>query len=139
MITTFYSFFIHFRLDNYCSCITLSKSSTITLRKFSVASTADVFVLVAFNFRYCTVFQMDISFLFSFAFNFSPIQNYLWIERRNKTAFLSNQCEEMEENNRMGKSRDLFKKIRDTKGKFHAKMDTKKGQILYGPNRSRRY
>ena len=50
-----------------------------------------------------------------------------------------NSLEEMEENNRMGKSRDLFKKIRDTKGKFHAKMDTKKGQILYGPNRSRRY
>ena len=45
----------------------------------------------------------------------------------------------MEENNRIGKSRDLFKKIRDNKGKFHAKMDTKKGQILYGPKRSRRY
>ena len=42
--------------------------------------------------------------------------------RRDKKAFLSNQCKEMEENNRMGKSRDLFKKIRDTKGTFHAKM-----------------
>ena len=39
-------------------------------------------------------------------------------------AFLSNQCTEIEENNRMGKTRDLFKKIRDTKGTFHAKMGT---------------
>ena len=44
------------------------------------------------------------------------------IARRDKKAFLSNQCKEIEENNRMGKTRDLFKKIRDTKGKFHAKM-----------------
>ena len=44
------------------------------------------------------------------------------IERRDKKAFLSNQCKEIEENNRMGKTRDLFKKIRDTKGTFHAKM-----------------
>ena len=42
--------------------------------------------------------------------------------RRDKKAFLSNQCKEREENNRMGKTRDLFKKIRDTKGTFHAKM-----------------
>ena len=42
--------------------------------------------------------------------------------RRNKKSFLSNQCKEIEENNRMGKTRDLFKKIRDTKGTFHAKM-----------------
>jgi len=42
--------------------------------------------------------------------------------RRDKKDFLSNQCKEIEENNRMGKSRDLFKKIRDTKGTFHAKM-----------------
>ena len=42
--------------------------------------------------------------------------------RRDKKAFLSNQCREIEENNRMGKTRDLFKKIRDTKGTFHAKM-----------------
>ena len=41
---------------------------------------------------------------------------------RDKKAFLSNQCKEIEENNRMGKTRDLFKKIRDTKGTFHAKM-----------------
>ena len=46
------------------------------------------------------------------------------IARRNKKAFLSDQCEEIEENNRMGKTRDLFKKIKDTKGTFHAKMGT---------------
>ena len=44
------------------------------------------------------------------------------IARRDKKAFLSNQCKEIEENNRMRKTRDLFKKIRDTKGTFHAKM-----------------
>ena len=44
------------------------------------------------------------------------------IARRDKKAFLSDQCKEMEENHRMGKTRDLFKKIRDTKGTFHAKM-----------------
>ena len=44
--------------------------------------------------------------------------------RREKKAFLSDQCKEKEENNRMGKNRDLFKKIRDTKGTFHAKMGT---------------
>ena len=44
------------------------------------------------------------------------------IARRDKKAFLSNQCKDIEENNRMGKTRDLFKKIRDTKGIFHAKM-----------------
>ena len=46
------------------------------------------------------------------------------IARRDKRAFLSDQCKEIEENNRMGKTRDLFKKIRDTKGTFHAKMGT---------------
>ena len=45
-------------------------------------------------------------------------------ERRDKKAFLSDQYKEIEENNRMGKTRDLFKKIKDTKGKFHAKMDS---------------
>ena len=44
------------------------------------------------------------------------------IARRDKKAFLSDQCKEIEENNRMGKTRDLFKKIRDTNGTFHAKM-----------------
>ena len=51
------------------------------------------------------------------------------IARRDKEAFLSDQCKEIEENNRMGKTRELFKKIRDTN----------KGQKWYGPNRSRRY
>ena len=46
------------------------------------------------------------------------------IARRDKKSFLSDQCKEIEENNRMGKTRDLFKKIRDTKGNFHAKMGT---------------
>ena len=46
------------------------------------------------------------------------------IARRHKKAFLSDQCKEIEENNRMGKTRVLFKKIRDTKGTFHAKMDS---------------
>ena len=46
------------------------------------------------------------------------------IARRDKKAFLSDQCKEIEENNRMGKMRDVFKKIRDTKGTFHAKMGT---------------
>ena len=48
------------------------------------------------------------------------------IARRDKKAFLSDQCKEIEENSRMGKTRDLFKKIRDIKGPFHAKMGTKK-------------
>ena len=46
------------------------------------------------------------------------------IARGNKKSFLSDQCKEIEENNRMGKTRDFFKKIRDTKGTFHAKMGT---------------
>ena len=48
------------------------------------------------------------------------------IPRRDKKAFLSHQCKEIKENNRMGKTRDLFKKNRDTKGTFHAKIGTKK-------------
>ena len=44
--------------------------------------------------------------------------------KRDKKAFLSDQCKEIEESNRMGETRDLFKKIRDTKGTFHTKMDT---------------
>ena len=50
------------------------------------------------------------------------------IARRDKKAFLSNQCKEIEENNRMGKTRDLFKKLRDTKEIFHMKMGTIKGR-----------
>ena len=49
---------------------------------------------------------------------------FLRIGRRDKKAFFSNQCKEVEGNNRMGKTRDLFKKIRDIKGTFHAKMDS---------------
>ena len=60
------------------------------------------------------------------------------LARRDKKAFLSNQCKELEENKRMGKTRDLFKKIRDNKGIFHTKMGSikdrnmnlKKGEIL---------
>ena len=52
------------------------------------------------------------------------------IARRDKKAFLSDQCKEIEENNRKGRTRDLFKKIRDTKGNFHAKMGTIKGRNL---------
>ena len=51
------------------------------------------------------------------------------IARKDKKAFLSDQCKEIEENNRMGKTRDLFRKIRDTKGTFHAKMGTIKDRI----------
>ena len=50
------------------------------------------------------------------------------IARRDKKAFLSDQCKEIEENNRMGETRDLFKKMRDTKGTFHAKMGTIKNR-----------
>ena len=60
------------------------------------------------------------------------------IARRDKKAFLRDQCKELEKNNRMGKTRDLFKKIRDTKRTFHADR-LNKGQKWYGPNRSRRY
>ena len=59
--------------------------------------------------------------------------------RREKKAFLSDQCREIDENNRMGKTRDLFKKIRDTKGKFHAKMGTIKDRNGRDLTRSRRY
>ena len=53
------------------------------------------------------------------------------ITSRDKKAFLSNQCKEIEENNRLGKTRDLFKKIRDTKGKFHAKMGSLKDKMVW--------
>ena len=65
------------------------------------------------------------------------------IARRDKKAFLSDQCREIEEKyrnrNRMGITRDLFKKIRGTKATFHANIGTQKRQKRYGPNRSRRY
>ena len=58
------------------------------------------------------------------------------IARRDKKVFLNKQCNEIEENNRMGKTRDLFKKMRDTKGIFDAKMGSI-GQKWYGPNRNK--
>ena len=62
------------------------------------------------------------------------------IARRDKKAFLSDQCKEIEENNRMGKTRDLFKETSDTyKGNILCKDGHNKGQKLYEPNRSRRY
>ena len=64
------------------------------------------------------------------------------IARRDKKAFLSDQCKEIVENNRMGKTRGLFKKIRDTKGTFHAKMDTikdKNGMDLTNRNIKKRW
>ena len=59
------------------------------------------------------------------------------IVRRDKKAFLNKKCNEIEENNRMGKTRDLFKKIRDNKRTFHAKIGSIKDRN--GPNRSKRY
>ena len=53
------------------------------------------------------------------------------IARRDKKAFLSDQCKEIEENNRMGKTRDLFKKIRDTKGTCHAKMSPIRTELVW--------
>ena len=61
------------------------------------------------------------------------------IARSDKKAFLNDQCKDIEENNRMGKTRDLFKKIRDAKGTISCKDGLDKGQKWYGPNRSRRY
>ena len=61
------------------------------------------------------------------------------IARKGRKALLIDQCKETEENNRMGKARDLFKKIRHTKGTYHAKMGLNKAQKWYGSNRSRRY
>ena len=81
---------------------------------------------------------MGISFLFSFAFSFTSFKRFSFfsfkrytylnakfqIARREKKAFLNDQWKEIEENNIMGKTRDLFKKVIDTKGTFHAKMGT---------------
>ena len=61
------------------------------------------------------------------------------IAKRHKKAFLSDQCKEIEENNRMGKTRDLFKKIKRYQGNISCKDGLDKGQKWYGPNRSRRY
>ena len=61
------------------------------------------------------------------------------LARRDKKAFLSDQCKVIEENNRMGKTRDLFKKLRDTKRTYNAKMDTIKDRIDKDLKKSRRY
>ena len=61
------------------------------------------------------------------------------IARKDKKAFLSDQCKEIEENNRMGKTTDLFKKIRDTKGTFHAKMGTIKDRNSMDLTKDKRY
>ena len=61
------------------------------------------------------------------------------IARRDKKAFLSDQCKEIEENKRMGKTRDLFKKIKRHQGNISCKDGHNKGQKWSGPNRSRRY
>ena len=53
------------------------------------------------------------------------------IARRDEKAFLSDQCKEIKENKRMGKARDLFKKVRDTKGTFSVKMDSKRTEMLW--------
>ena len=60
------------------------------------------------------------------------------ITRRNKKIFLSEKCKEIEENNRMGKTRDIFKKIRNTQGTISCKDGHNQGQKQYGPNGSRR-
>ena len=65
-----------------------------------------------------------------------PNAEFQRIARRHKKAFLSDQCKEIEENNRMGKTRDLFKKIRDAKGTFHAKMGLQ-DRNGYGPNKQK--
>jgi len=59
--------------------------------------------------------------------------------RRDKKAFISDQCKEIEENNRMGKTRDLLKKIKRYQGSISCKDGHNKGQKQYGPNRSRRW
>ena len=61
------------------------------------------------------------------------------IARRDKKTFLCEQCNEIKENHRMGKTINLFKKIRDIKGAFHEKNGHNKGQKWYGPNGRRRY
>ena len=60
------------------------------------------------------------------------IAEFQRIARRDKKAFLKDQCKEIEENNRMGKTRDLFKKMRDTKATFHAKMGSIKDRTCMG-------
>ena len=74
-------------------------------------------------FYFCKKRIIEI-FQFLSGLHSSQVPKLQRIAGREKKAFLSDQCKEIEENNRMGKTRDLFKKIRDTKGTFHAKMGT---------------
>ena len=70
-----------------------------------------------------STFTLDISCLITSKEKYKHLSTeFQRIARRDKKTFLSNQCKEIEENNRMGKNRDLFKKIRDTKGTYHAKL-----------------
>ena len=85
------------------------------------------------KFRILNDFLLDVRHFFSNFILYWVIASYSHlnaefqrIARRDKKAFLSNQCKEIEENNRMGKTRDLFKKMRDIKGTFHAKMGSGK-------------
>ena len=93
-----------------------------------------LFVVVA-AFNVCSL-----HFIFVNLINmcFGPNAEFQRIARRDKKAFLRDQCKEIEENNRMGKTRDFFKKMRDTKGIFHAKMGSIKGRNGM-VNRSKRY
>ena len=71
------------------------------------------------------LFNLSVCALVAHSFQDGALK--IWVGLRiDKKAFFSNQCKEIEENNRTGKTRDLFKKIRDTKGTFHAKMGSKK-------------
>ena len=93
-----------------------SHSHTIVFLYFFALITEKGFLISpCYSLELCI--QMGISFLFSFAFHFSSFHRYL-------EGLLSDQCKEIEENNRMGKTRDLFKIIRYTKGTFHAKMSS---------------
>ena len=60
-----------------------------------------------------------------------PNAEFQRIAMEDKIAFVSDQCKEIEENNRMGNTRDVFKKIRDTKGTFHAKMDSERTEMVW--------
>ena len=82
------------------------------------------------NFKYITCFKVEEKQKAKEKRKDIPNLNVVFqrIAKRDKKAFFSDQCKEIEENNRMGKTRDLFKKIRDTKGTFHAKMGTIKSR-----------
>ena len=72
------------------------------------------------NFR--TIFSYTFHAFFSCLYLQKSLPSFQRIARKDKKAFFNGQCKEIEENNRMGKTRDFFKKIRDTKGIFHARM-----------------